>query len=208
MQESQTRIGADVAETITLVTSNPNKVRALQGHTEPFGVHVVSQALTLVEPQADTIEEVALSKAGQAYKLLMQPVIVEDSGFGIDALSGFPGAYTKYVLQTIGVQGLLNVAQGLEARACRFTSALVHIDAGGTSHVFVDDAGVGTLAQTIDETPCADAWSDLWRVFVPHGADVPLTGLTTEARGAYLTEWQRNSVYTRFGKWFREQRVK
>ncbi len=193
-----------MAEMITFVTGNPNKVRAVLEHTEPFGVRVVAQELALVEPQADTIEEVALSKARQAHSQLRQPVIVEDSGFGIDSLSGFPGAYTKYVLRTIGVSGLLRVAQPLAARTCRFTSVLAYIDHNAEAHVFIDDTGVGTLAQAVDDSPCAEAWSDLWRVFVPQGAAVSLTALAPPDRQALLLEWQRNSVYTRFGRWFRE----
>jgi non-canonical purine NTP pyrophosphatase (RdgB/HAM1 family) len=196
-----------MSEIITLVTSNPNKARALAQHTEPFGVQVVAQALSLVEPQADSVEEVALSKARQAYAMLSQPLIVEDSGFGIDELSGFPGAYTKYVLQTIGVKGLLALAEALEARTCRFKSALVYVDEQGESRLFMDDAGTGTLAAYIDQTPCPAAWSDLWRIFVPDGASQPLTALSQAERDRLLLTWQKNSVYTRFGQWFQQQRA-
>lgn len=194
-----------MSETITLVTGNPNKARALAEHTERFGVQVVAQALPLVEPQADSVEAVALSKARQAYALIGHAVIVEDSGFCIDGLNGFPGAYTKYVLQTIGVRGLLALAALLEARTCRFKSALVYVDERGAAHQFVDDGGTGGLADSIDNTPCPDAWSDLWRIFVPGGASQPLTAMSQAERSRFLVDWQQNSVYTRFGQWFSQQ---
>ncbi len=197
-----------MTETILLVTSNPNKVRALREHTEPFGVQVVAQTLPLVEPQADSVEEVALSKARQAHALLKQALIVEDSGFSIDELAGFPGAYTKYVLQTIGVNGLLVLGSALGTRTCRFKSALVYVDAQAEAHLFVDDAGVGHLADSIDHTPCDEAWSDLWRIFVPQGAPAALTALTSAQRSRLLLEWQRSSVYTQFGQWFREHHIR
>jgi inosine triphosphate pyrophosphatase/XTP/dITP diphosphohydrolase len=203
----QTRMQATttMSETITLVTGNPNKARALTEHTQHFDVQVVAQALPLVEPQADSVEEVAMSKARQAYALLGHAVIVEDSGFSIDGLGGFPGAYTKYVLETIGVRGLLALAETLEARTCRFKSALVYVDERGEAHRFVDDGGAGSLAASIDTTPCPDAWSDLWRIFVPGGASQPLTAMSQAERDRLLLEWQQNSVYTRFGQWFRQQ---
>ena len=168
---------------------------------------VVHTSLPLVEPQADTIEDVALSKARQAYQQCGTAVLVEDSGFCVDELSGFPGPYTKYVLQTIGVMGLLNLARGLPERTCMFRSVMVYIDEQEQAHIFVDERGVGRLATTVDSTPCLDAWSELWRIFIPTGASKPLTALSAQERAASLEEWQRESVYTRFGAWYREQQI-
>jgi len=190
-----------------MVTGNAKKVRAVAQHTESSGVQVMHKDLPLVEPQADTIEDVALSKAKQAFQLLGTPVIVEDGGFCIDELSNFPGPYTKYILQTIGVTGLLNLARGLPLRTCHFRSTLVYLDEREQAHTFVDDRGIGTLAATIDKTPCPEAWSDLWRIFIPAGASQPLTALSVQQRGELLLQWQTSSVYTRFGQWYRHQQI-
>ncbi len=192
---------------ITFVTSNAHKARAVLKYTEPFGVQVVHKTLPLVEPQADTIEEVALSKARQAYQYCHAPVLVEDGGFCVDELSGFPGPYTKYVLQTIGVAGLLKLARDLPTRTCMFRSVMVYMDENEQAHTFVDDRGVGILADTIDSTPCPEAWSELWRIFIPAGSTKPLTALSAQERAEALGEWQRESVYTRFGAWYREQQI-
>jgi XTP/dITP diphosphohydrolase len=197
-----------VALTITFITGNPNKVRAVLEHTEPFGVQVIHKALPLVEPQADTLEDVALSKARQAYQLCGEPVLVEDGGFCIDELSSFPGPYTKYILQTIGAQGLLNLSRDLPLRMCHFRSVMVYMNEREEAHIFVDDRGVGTLAREIDLTSCPQVWSELWRIFIPAGASRPLTALSAEERGALLLQWQRDSVYTRFGAWYGKQHVR
>jgi non-canonical purine NTP pyrophosphatase (RdgB/HAM1 family) len=196
-----------VALTITFVTSNSNKVRAVLEHTEPFGVNVVHKMLPLVEPQADTIEEVALSKAKQAYQQCAAPVLVEDGGFCIDELSGFPGPYTKYVLQTIGVGGLLRLTHDLPLRTCQFRSVMVYIDEHEQAHTFVDDRGVGVLAMEIDTTPCPEAWSELWRIFIAEGATKPMTALSPGERGGLFLKWQSASVYTRFGAWYRQEHI-
>src|SRR5690606_16109667 len=49
--------------------------------------------LDLIEPQADTAEEIATVKARQAWKQLDKAVLVDDSSFHIAALKGFPGPY-------------------------------------------------------------------------------------------------------------------
>ena len=100
------------------------------------------------------MEAVALAKAQQAFAQLRAPLVVEDSGFCVDALSSFPGPYTKYVLATIGVAGLLRLAAPLPSRACRFVAALVHADGDGVMHSFLDDRGTGVLALEADDTPC------------------------------------------------------
>lgn len=196
-----------MALTITMVTGNSKKVRAVLEHTEPYGVQVVHKTLPLIEPQADTIEDVALSKAKQAFQLLGRPVMVEDGGFCIDELSNFPGPYTKYILQTIGVAGLLKLVHNSPLRTCQFRSVLVYLDEREQAHTFVDDRGIGTLAATIDNTPCPEAWSDLWRIFIPVGASRPLTALSAQERKELLLRWQASSVYTRFGQWYRQQHI-
>jgi XTP/dITP diphosphohydrolase len=195
-----------VSETITFVTSNKAKVLAMQTHVEAPGFSVLQRELALIEPQADSIEEVARSKAEQAFQILRAPLVVEDSSFCVDALMGFPGPYTRYVLSTIGVTGLLRLAASLESRICRFFSVLVYIDSAGGLHTFTDE-GVGRLAYEVDSTPYEEAWSDLWRIFIPEGASKPITALTTAERDALLEQWQATSVYTRLAAWLQHSRT-
>jgi XTP/dITP diphosphohydrolase len=166
-----------------------------------FGFEIVPLELPLVEPQADSIEAVAESKAAQAVRLANQPVMVEDSGFYIDELRGFPGAYTRYVLDTIGAAGLLRLAAPLHSRACRFISALSYLTPAGLSKTFVDQTGTGHLDTEIDQTSCPEAWSDLWRIFIPEKLSKPLSALTPDERAALMRTWQDESVYIQFANW-------
>merc|ERR1712018_206179 len=92
--------------------------------------------LDIVEPQLNTIEEIALHKAKVAYKKLNEPVIVQDSGLVIKSLNDFPGPYTKYVSQTIGCKGILKLLVGHTDRSCGWDGFLVFIDENGVSHTF------------------------------------------------------------------------
>lgn len=167
----------------------------------PLNLELRQYNASLIEPQADSVEEVALSKAEQALNLVHEPVIVEDSGFYIDDLAGFPGAYTRYVLETVGVAGLLRLASGLPTRRCRFVSVLVCVTPDGVRQVFSDSRSAGVLASTIDTTPCPEAWSDLWRIVIPDGWDKPLTALTPDERKMLIKSWQSQSVYRQFADW-------
>merc|ERR1712100_713437 len=92
--------------------------------------------LKLPEIQGDTVAEICHAKAEAAFASLQRPVVVQDSGFAIAALSGFPGPYTKYVLQTIGVEGLLKLMEGQEDRRCGFVACVGFADEDGQVHVF------------------------------------------------------------------------
>ena len=61
---------------------------------------------------------------------------MQDSGFVIEALNGFPGPYTKYVLATIGVDGLLKLMEGQPNRRCGFAACVGFADLDGKIHVF------------------------------------------------------------------------
>jgi non-canonical purine NTP pyrophosphatase (RdgB/HAM1 family) len=158
-----------MSKKINVVTGNRGKVNLVQDHISPYGFQAAQVDLPIVEPQANSVEAVALSKAAQAFRMLHEPLVVEDSGFYIHDLSGFPGPYTKYVIETIGVAGLLYLALPLASRSCGFLSVLVFVDQNGQSHTFMDSADGGFLATEIDQTPCEDCWSDLWRIFIPVG---------------------------------------
>ncbi|MFP5289240.1 MAG: non-canonical purine NTP pyrophosphatase [Thermoanaerobaculia bacterium] len=186
------------------MTGNLGKAKFLSEQLAAIGLEVERVDLPLVEPQASSVEAVARAKAQQAFSAIgaiRGPLVVEDNGFCVDALRGFPGPYTKYALETLGAEGLLRLAAPMSDQTCRFVAALVYIDAAGVAQVFTDDRGVGTLARESDPTPCEDAWSDLWRIFIPPGASRPLSALPAAEREALWALWRSHSVYSQLASW-------
>jgi non-canonical purine NTP pyrophosphatase (RdgB/HAM1 family) len=193
-------VSASVAR-IHFVTGNRGKATVLSAELAGIGLEVVGVDLELVERQASSIEAVARAKANEAFTRIGGPLVVEDSGFCVDALSGFPGPYTKYALETIGAEGLLRLAAPLSNRSCGFVAVLVHVDARGLAQAFTDTRSVGTLARTSDPTPCDEAWSDLFRVFIPLGERAPYTALPPAEREALWARWRAHSVYAQLAAW-------
>ena len=189
---------------INFATSNAGKVQSMKRHLRDFDVTVKQVTLPLIEPQADTVEEIAISKAKQAYEILKAPVVVEDGSFCIDALNGFPGPYIKYTLETIGVEGIMQLASTLRSRQCRFVSALAYADASGEVRVFKERGVFGRLADTIADENVDGAWSDLWRVFIPEGGSLALSALTSAERDKLFATWQKDSQFTKLGEWLAE----
>lgn len=193
---------------IIFVTGNEGKVKSIKEHLVGFDVEIIQKKLPLIEPQESSIEAVAISKATQAFNILKQPVIVEDSAFFIDALPGFPGLYSKFILKTIGAEGILKLMEGVLNRSCRFTSVLAYIDSSGVPRTFIDEGDAGTLTNEIDQTPCEEAWSDLWRIFTPKDETKPLTALSGEERKRVWDEWKTHSTFMKFALWLKEHSVK
>ena len=93
---------------ITLVTSNPNK--KLEVEEILVGVEITTKALELPEIQSMDLKEIVLAKARSAYAMVGAPVLVEDVGFEMECLNGFPGPFVKFWKQVVGYELALEIA--------------------------------------------------------------------------------------------------
>jgi len=131
---------------LTIVTSNANKaveVAAFFGGT----IEVTHISLDIPEHRSEDVGEIARGKAQYAYERLRTPLIVDDTGFSIDALNGFPGPYAAYVLHTLGNTGILKLMDGMKNRGAHFTTAIAFADESGIQ-VFT-----GTIHGNVTATP-------------------------------------------------------
>jgi XTP/dITP diphosphohydrolase len=192
---------------ITVVTGNSGKVASFRRYLEPLGFDIAHEDLCMIEPQLDKIEAIALDKARQAYKILKKPLLVEDTGFYIEALNDFPGPYNKYVIEKIGVNGYLALMAAEENRECKFFSALVYIDEQGTEHIFTKEVK-GKLAEKPDDKPLRqDAKSELWKIFIPAGQEKTLNEIEGEERKSLFKTWENNSVAALFANWIDQSQL-
>ncbi len=190
---------------IIFATSNQGKVKSLKYYFKKYKVdiNVTQKPLELIEPQADTAEEVARVKAKQAWERLKLPVLVDDSSFHIQALKGFPGPYIKPMLETIGVEGIMQLMDGQKDRRAWFLSSLVYIDYEGKEYIFADDPYEGNITNQISKQNTTDAWSDLFKIFIPDGQTKVLSELTIDER--HNVQSKRVDSYEKFAKWMKDQ---
>lgn len=113
--------------TICIVTSNKNKASEVaeffRGITE-----IEFVPMECPEYRSSSIEEIARKKAEYAYQVIKRPLIADDTGFFISALSGFPGPYAAYVLDTIGNAGILQLMEDKEDRYGQFITVIAYAD--------------------------------------------------------------------------------
>ena len=125
---------------ILFATGNKHKVSEASEILTHLGYGVEQllirgKAPKLIEPQAEGIEEVAISKIKQARELVIGTglegsiILAEDSGLFIDSLEGFPGPYSSYVENTIGLPGILQLMSSENGRRAEFRAiAVAYID--------------------------------------------------------------------------------
>lgn len=165
-------------------------------------IEIVQHDLGLMEPQVNSVSEIARVKASLAYAAVGGSCMVEDTGFAVDALGGFPGPYTRYAMETIGVEGLMRLSSSFQERICRFVSALVLVIEGGETVVFKATIR-GRLAAEIGSGDTGMAWSPLVRVFIPEGYTAPLSTFSAATFGAFVQQTAAESVYGQCADWLR-----
>lgn len=103
---------------IPLVTSNLAKYALFQPILERLGVELVTPPQSCYEIQSDDWVEIIKEKARAAARSLGRPCIVDDAGLLLDAYPGFPGAYTKSVIRSLGSDGLVRLLNNQTTSGC------------------------------------------------------------------------------------------
>ena len=188
-------------KTIYFVTGNNGKLASLQRKLENTSIKVEQKELDLLEIQSDSLEEVSVNKALQAFKKLQKPLVVDDSGFFIKELNGFPGVFIKYALTSIGVEGIMDIMKNKTNRECAFQSVVTFVDKNGNPKVFKGYLEKGVIAKEIDTKEREEAWSDLWKVFIPDGYNKTLSQFSPEERTKRSLKNIDSTAFKKFANW-------
>ena len=120
---------------VYFVSSNKNKYQEIKSILKNFGIKVGFLNMNLEEIQSDSLEKIAYHKVKIAFAKCKKPVIIEDDGFFIDYLNGFPGPFSSYVFKTIGNDGILRLIVKSNRKA-RFQSLIAYCDKNTSVKIF------------------------------------------------------------------------
>jgi len=112
---------------LRFVTTNPGKVREARTYLPR---EVEQFAYDYEEVQSDDLAEIAARGAREAVAAADPPVFVEDAGLFVDALGGFPGPYSSFVYDTLGIERVADLAGAETDRSARFRSVIAYCDGG------------------------------------------------------------------------------
>ncbi|QOJ79464.1 XTP/dITP diphosphatase [Infirmifilum lucidum] len=175
-----------------LATSNRHKVEEVALALARYGVEVVAVRAEKLEIQSRSLEEIALT-AAKNLREMDAPVAVEDAGLFIHALKGFPGPYSHYVYDTIGIPGVLKLLEGVEDRRAVFVSVIAVKTPDGRVEAFR-----GEVEGNITREPRGTRGFGFDPIFQPLGADKTFAEMSVNEKNEYshraraaraLAEW-------------------
>lgn len=103
------------------VTHNKHKFEEIKELFRRNDLVLEWKNLEYEEIQADTTEEISRRSCEALSEIIDGDFFLEDTGLYISALNGFPGPYSSYVIQKIGLDGIIRLLEGRERSACFLT---------------------------------------------------------------------------------------
>ena len=144
---------------------------------EPLGFELEQRSEEIEEIQADTLEDVVRDCMRQLRAKGLQNYIIDDSGLFIDALGGFPGVYSAYVLKTLGCPGIIKLLAGVEDRGARFRCC-IGCNVAGMGEIVVSAESTGSII----EKERGRGGFGFDPIFVPSGYDKTFSELPLEEK--------------------------
>ena len=184
---------------IILVSKNPGKTREAKFILDKFGLSVEVAPLEKVEIQANTSEKIASESARELLPRMSKEFIVEDAGLYVTSLSGFPGPYSHYVLETIGCDGVLRLLGPTHSREAYFESAIAYADSNGRVKTFL-----GRVDGTISHEVRGKEGFGFDPIFIPSGGTKTFGELSLVEKSEIS---HRRRSLEAFAHWYRTMKL-
>lgn len=177
---------------IIFSTGNKTKLNEAIKTCKLFDIEITQRHLDIDEIQSHNPLVIARHKAEQAYGIVKQPVVVNDSFWSIVALNGFPGGYMKDMTKWFNSDDFLNLMRDKSDRRFCITDCIVYQD------------------DKIEKTIVKEFWGVIADSPVGNGNSIEnvaiINGLTLAqyhelGRSALKTD---ENIWNEFAKWFSE----
>jgi XTP/dITP diphosphohydrolase len=180
------------------LTQNPhkyNEARAILA-SQSILIRHLSQAKT--EVQGSNPEEIAKFALETALKQNKKRILVEDSGLFVEDLDGFPGPYSSYALETIGLKGVLTLMKNRRDRRAYFQASVAYGSPYNKPRVFTGKV-IGRISQSI----LGETGFGYDPIFIPNGSQKTFGQSTQAFKNARS---HRAKAFLKFAEWFQSRR--
>jgi XTP/dITP diphosphohydrolase len=175
-----TKLQDEKMKTLLFVTGNRHKFQQIAEVLAEYGIALKQHSTELEEIDSSDQKKIALHKAKQAFALLRQPLIVEDTGIWFKAFKNFPGTKPKRVFEQLGFEGLLKKLEGKNRQAF-FLCTICFIESEKKFHFF-EGKLEGAISKKVI-APEADAMPYA-KIFIPKGHEIALSEMTLQEKNA------------------------
>ncbi len=184
--------------TLFFATANRNKYIEAVRITEPLGIALKHLNLEKREIQSEKLAEIAAFSAKEAAQSSGESVVAEDAGLFVKGLGGFPGPYSSYVFETIGVGGILKLLRNVKNRDASFQAVVAYCEPLGEPTCL---AGMSRGAITKNARGSGGFGFD--PIFAPRGAGKTFAQMSISEKNLYS---HRAKAFTSFCKWLLRSR--
>jgi XTP/dITP diphosphohydrolase len=147
---------------VYLMTSNKGKLKEISSILKDYGITVKVKRGKKVEIQSSNLKSIVREALKNLSDQTSTPLIIEDSGLFVKSLRGFPGPYSAYTFNTIGIRGLLKLMEGEEDRRGEFRSVAGIYDPNLGLRIFE-----GVVEGEISEKPKGEKGFGFDPIFIP-----------------------------------------
>jgi XTP/dITP diphosphohydrolase len=176
-----------------MVTHNDRKFLEASLILKPYGIELQQIKAEKLEVQDEDVVRIAEVAARHAYEQFRVPLIVDDSGLYIEALNGFPGPYSSFFLEKVGLSGVLKLLSGVTNRRACFRTGLAYADEEGVRTF------VGEVCGSIAESPRGSGGFGYDPLFVPEGHSRTFAEMSVEEKDSMS---HRGRALRAFAEWY------
>lgn len=127
-----------MTEKIFFATGNAGKIEEMTPLFDDRDLELIQVQADVPEIDAMDVEEVARQKVKDSFERAVENeeiseedvLIVEDTGFYVEGLNGFPGAEAAFFAGTAGAEKILNLLEYGEDRSAYFKTSIAFIQDG------------------------------------------------------------------------------
>lgn len=176
-------------------TSNLNKYKEAEKILGNYGLKLYK--VNLIEIKDDSLRNIALTSLKFLTESFNEPVFVEDSGFFIKALNGFPGPIAGYVHKKLGNQNVLALLKDKDDRSAYFKSVIAFKISSKDPVTFEGK----TMGKIIDKERGSKGF-DYDTIFQPGGSDRTFGEMSTEEKNDFS---HRGKALKKLRVWLEEE---
>ncbi|HVH14915.1 MAG TPA: non-canonical purine NTP pyrophosphatase, partial [Candidatus Angelobacter sp.] len=175
-----------------------DKFREARSILDSQGIEIRQLKRAKVEIQDSSIEKIARHAIKTASVDHPELLLVEDSGLFIDALRGFPGPFSSYVYETIGLEGILGLLEG-RRRSAYFQTSIAVGSASLRPRTFT-----GTVRGSISRKIVGSAGFGFDPIFIPEGFRRTFGQTSREFKNNHS---HRAKALLKFAKWYKRSKT-
>jgi len=181
---------------VHFATTNEGKFKEAYRIAAQYGIRLRRLDLQKHEIQTESLTTIVTAAAREFIKnKVAHAIVTDDSGFFIDSLKGFPGPYSSFVFQTIGIKGILKLLENLTNRKASFRTSVAYCESRQEPVSFA-----GTVEGTVAPKSRGHFGFGYDPIFIPKLGDGRTFGeMTMDQKNCFS---HRATAFSSFCRWY------